>query len=157
MITRSLIFALLIPLFGMAFRPAIRPPFSVVAGTWKRTSMVLIDGSGKKTEMMEMMSRTMPCTKDITYTFTSDGQLKTNVPDACGAMKKTIEGMNVSGRWAQTGQKVTVTTTMRGIQPATYDLSFQGNTMTWVFIYADNPKTSNPTKAQRITIVYQRV
>ncbi|MVM31344.1 DUF5004 domain-containing protein [Spirosoma sp. HMF4905] len=154
---RSFIFTTLITLIGTAFRPALSPTFDSISGTWKRTGMSLVEATGKTTDMMAVMNNAMPCSKDITYTFISDGQMKTAVPDACGAMKKTIEDMNVNGHWSISGQKVTVTTTMKGIPPATYEVSFQGNTMTWVFNFSDNPKAPNPTKAKRMTIVYQRV
>lgn len=152
--TRTLILVLFIVLLTAALR---WPDSDDVSGTWKRTSMVLVDATGKTTDMMEMMSRTMPCTKDITYTFLSNGQMKTNVPDACGTIKKTIESMNASGRWVQNGRKLIVTTTLKNIPPANYDLNVQSNIMTWVFNYADNPEMTNPTKAKKMTIVYQRV
>lgn len=147
----------LITLLGTAFRPIFSPAFDTVTGTWKRTSMLLVDGDGKTTDMNKMMEKNMPCTKDITYTFSADGTLKTNVPDACGALKKTIESMNASGRWTMSGNKVLVTTTMKDIPQATYEVNLQGNTMTWIFNYAENPKMPNPTKAKRMTIIYQRV
>ncbi|GAB4018006.1 lipocalin-like domain-containing protein [Spirosoma koreense] len=137
---------------------AFRLPYADgVAGTWKRSAMTLVDASGKTTDMLPMLSKTMPCAKDITYTFSSDGQMKTNVPDACGSMKKTIESMNAVGRWSLSGNQLTVTTTMKQFPPAIYEVSFTGNTMSWVFNYENNPKTPNPTKAQRMTIVYQRI
>ena len=153
---RSLIFFIALSLVGMAFRPFAPTAFNGVTGTWKRTAMTLIDASGKTSEPGYRMQKAMPCTKDITYTFSNDGRLKTNVPDACKALKKTIESMNAEARWVLRGSKLTVTTTLNDMPPATYDISFQGNTMTWVFTYADNPKTPNPTKAQRLTLVYER-
>ncbi|WP_020596785.1 lipocalin family protein [Spirosoma panaciterrae] len=150
---RSLIFTTLIALFGTAFRPT----FDTITGTWKRTAMTLVESSGKSTDMHKMMETNMPCTKEMTYTFGADGTMKTNVPDACGTLKKTIESMNASGKWTMNGHKVLVTTTMKEIPPATYDVDVKGGTMTWTFNYADNPKMPNPTKAQRMTIVYQRI
>lgn len=154
---RSFIFITLLTLIGTAFRPALSPAFDNVTGTWKRTAMTLVEATGKTTDMMALMNQSMPCSKDITYTFLSDGQMKTVVPDACGAMKKTIEDMSVNGHWTMSGQKMTVTTTMKGIPPSTYDVSVQGNSMTWVFNFTDNPQAPNPTKAKRMTLVYQRV
>ena len=154
---RVLILAIPIILLGTAFRPIFSLHANDVTGTWKRTSMTLVDASGNKTDMNQMLEKTMPCTKDITYSFSTDGQLKTNVPDACGSLKKTIESMNVTGRWSISGRKLTVTTTKKEIPTATYDVNFQDNTMTWVFNYVDNPNTPNPTKAKQIAIVYQRV
>lgn len=119
--------------------------------------MTMIDARGKTTGMLQMMTKSMPCTKDITYTFSGDGRLKSNVPEACGSLKKTIESMNSEAKWSISGRKITLTTTAKGFPPATWAISFQGNTMTWVFIYADNPETPNPTKAQKITTVYERI
>ena len=154
---RLLLFETILVLFGATVQAAFSPAADGVTGTWKRSAMTILDGSGKTTDMMAMMARSMPCTKDITYTFTSNGKMDTSVPDACGAMKKAIESMNATGQWVMAGRKLTVSTTMKDFPPATYDVTFAGNTMTWVFSYADNPKTPNPTKAQRLTIVYQRV
>jgi hypothetical protein len=154
---RSFIFTLFITLVGTAYRPTLPSTFDGVTGTWKRTAMTMVDASGKTTDMLQMMTKSMHCIKDITYTFSGDGRLKSNVPDACGSLKKTIESMNSEAKWSISGRKITVTTTTKGFPPATCAISFQGNTMTWVFIYADNPKTPNPTKAQKITTVYQRI
>ncbi|QDK78520.1 lipocalin family protein [Spirosoma sp. KCTC 42546] len=154
---RSFLFVTLITLIGTAFRPTLSPKFASIAGTWKRTGMSLVEATGKTTDMMALMNSSMPCSKDITYTFLGDGQMKTIVPDACGAMKKTIEDMSVNGKWSMSGQKVTITTTMKDIPPATYDVSFTGDTMTWVFNFSDNPKAPNPTKAKRMALIYQRV
>ncbi|GAB3959323.1 hypothetical protein GCM10028805_55220 [Spirosoma harenae] len=154
---RLLTFITLIAVSGTAFRPAHSSYFDSLTGTWKRTAMTLTESTGKTTDMQQMMNQNMPCTKDMTYTFSADGSMKTNVPDACGALKKTIESMNASGHWNMSGKKVVVTTTMKDIPPATYEVNQQGNTMTWVFNYADNPKMPNPTKAKTMTIVYTRV
>ena len=151
------VFITLICLAGTAFRPVYNPTAVDIAGTWKRTAMTMIDAGGKTTDLNATMNKSMPCMKDITYTFSSDGQMKSNVPDACGAMKKTIEDMSAKGRWTANGGKIVVTTTMKEIPPSIYDVSFQGNTMTWVFNYSDNPKTPNPTKTVRLTTVYQKI
>jgi len=146
---------LVVALIGVLVAVAALPA-NGIEGNWKRTSMTLIESSGKATNMMTMMTQTMPCTKDIVYTFKNGGFLESKVPDACGTMKKTIESMNAGGKWTMSGNKLVITTTLKGIPPATYEVSIKGNTMTWTFNYADNPKTPNPTKAQRMTMVYQR-
>jgi hypothetical protein len=154
---RSFLFLSLISLVNTAFCPASAPIAVGIAGTWKRTAMTLVEAGGKTTDLNAAMNKSMPCMNDITYTFSDNGQMKSNVPDACGAMKKTIEDLSVKGRWSSKGGKIVITTTMKDFPPATYDVSFQGNTMTWVFHYADNPKTPNPTKAVQLTTVYQRI
>ncbi|GAB2534538.1 hypothetical protein GCM10027085_26720 [Spirosoma aerophilum] len=119
--------------------------------------MTMVEAGGKTTDLNATLNKSMPCLKDITYTFSGDGQMKSNVPDACGAMKKTIEDMNAKSKWTANGGKIVVTTTIKEIPPSMYDVSIQGNTMTWVFTYSENPKTPNPTKALRLTTVYQRL
>ncbi len=154
---RQFIFLTFITLFGTSFRASISLPFDGVTGTWKRTSLTMLDASGKKNDMLQMMTKSRPCMKDITYTFSSDGQLKSSVPESCGAIKKAVESMNASARWSIAGRKLTVTTTMKDFPTTTYDISFQGNRMTWLFIFADNPKTPNPTKARQMITVYERI
>ena len=147
-------------LFAAISRLLISPYGAIasgVPGTWKRTAMTLVDGNGKTTDMAQMLGRTMPCMKDIIYTFTSDGHTKSTVPDACGRLKESIEHMNTEGTWTVSGHKLTVTSATKAAPPALYDISFQGNMMTWVFNYAANPMTPNPTHAQRLTIVYQQL
>ena len=155
--TRTLLFVALFGAVSTALRPAFPPIFDSISGTWKRTGMTLVEANGKTSDMMQRMIRVMPCTKDITYTFSNDGRLRSTVPDACGALKKNVEAMNAEAHWTMNGRKLTLTTTMKGFPTTIYDVRFSGNTMTWVFNYADNPKTPNPKKAQQLTTVYQRI
>ena len=126
-------------------------------GTWKRTTMTLTEANGKTTDMMSQLTKAMPCTVDITYTFKADGTFQTVVPESCGPMKKTIEQMNKSGRWSATGDKLKVVMLDKSLPDANYELTVKGNTMTWSFKYADNPQMPNPTKAKGMAITYQRL
>ncbi|WP_461080867.1 lipocalin-like domain-containing protein [Spirosoma flavus] len=126
-------------------------------GTWKRTTMLLTEADGKTTDMSAQLTKAMPCTADITYTFVADGTFRTDVPESCGAMKKTIEQMNKSGRWSAKGNKIKVVMIDKSLPDADYDLTVSGNTMTWSFNYADNPQMPNPTKAKRTVITYKRL
>ena len=63
-----------------------------VVGNWKRTSMVLTDASGKKEDMIPVLTQSMPCTPDITYTFNPDGTMNVNVPETCGRIEKSNPG-----------------------------------------------------------------
>jgi hypothetical protein len=127
------LFIFLISLAGIAFRSAPFPSAIDITGTWKRTAMPMVEAGGKKTDPNATLNKSMPCLKDVTYTFLSDGQMKSNVPDACGALKKTIEDMNTKSKWTATGGRIVVTTTMKDILPSTYDISVQGNTKAWLF------------------------
>jgi len=64
--------------------------------------------------------------------------------------------MNGDGKCTLTGNKLIVTSSK--IPTATYEISFKGNTMTWFFDYAANPKTLNPGgQSKSLTIVYTKI
>ncbi|GAB3991812.1 hypothetical protein GCM10028807_22970 [Spirosoma daeguense] len=128
-----------------------------VVGTWKRTAMILTEATGKTEDSTPGLTKAMPCTTDITYTFLTDGTMKVNVPESCGAMKQTIERMNKAGRWSTTGSTLRITVPDKSLPDADYKLSFSGNTMSWDFDYAANPQMPNPTKANRLVIKYVRL
>lgn len=140
----------------LLFSPAPLLAQSVV-GTWKRTTMLLTEANGKTEDSTPELTKTMPCTAEITYTFLADGTMRVNVPESCGAMKKTIERMNKSGRWSATGNRLRIVVPDKSLPDSDYDLSLSGNTMTWDFDYAANPQMPNPTKAKRLVIKYSRL
>ncbi|MFD2573850.1 lipocalin family protein [Spirosoma soli] len=128
-----------------------------VVSTWKRTAMLLTKANGKTTDELPELTKNMPCTAGITYTFVADGTLRVDVPESCGAMKKTIERMNKSGRWSVSGRKLRIVVPDKSLPDSDYDLTVSGNTMTWDFDYATNPQMPNPTKAKRLVIKYSRL
>ncbi|GAB2577566.1 lipocalin-like domain-containing protein [Spirosoma areae] len=128
-----------------------------VAGTWKRTAMLMTDASGKTTDELPELTKTMPCTAGITYTFLADGTMRTDVPESCGPIKKTIEQMNKAGRWSATSNKLRIVVPDKSLPDSDYSLTVSGNTMTWDFDYAANPQMPNPGNAKRIVIKYTRL
>ncbi|GAB3926314.1 lipocalin family protein [Larkinella terrae] len=128
-----------------------------VVGTWKRTAMLLTEASGKTKDSTPELTRAIPCTPDITYTFLADGTMKVTVPESCGRMKPVVERMNEAGRWSITGSKLWITVPDKSLPDSGYKLSVSGNTMTWDFDYAANPQMPNPTKAKRLVIKYVRL
>ena len=128
-----------------------------VTGTWRRTAMLLTEASGKTEDMMLMMTKNMPCTAEITYSLLADGTMRTNVPDACGTIKKAIENMNKAARWSVSGNKMRIVVPDKSLPDADHDLTMSGNTMTWSFDYAANPQMPNPTKAKRLVVKYARL
>jgi hypothetical protein len=148
----SLLFFLL--LTGLSAQAQV--PASV-AGTWKRTSTVLVDAQGKSTDVGAMMKKSMPCASDIRYTFRPDGTMEVAVPDACGPLKKQLEATDAGEACRLNGKTLTVTSKNPKFPTSTYELTTAGKTMTWVHRYADNPQVPNPTKAQSITITYERL
>ncbi|CAG4994001.1 hypothetical protein DYBT9275_01285 [Dyadobacter sp. CECT 9275] len=127
-----------------------------ITGTWKMSSAVLEESNGKKSDTHQDQLKNMPCASTITYTFKPDGTLVTNAPD-CKNLKAIIESQNGKTTWKQNGNKVTITTTDTRFPAQVYSVSVTGNTMTWYFGYADNPKTANPTKAKSLVTVYKKI
>jgi hypothetical protein len=99
----------------------------------------------------------MPCTAGITHTFLADGTLRTNVPESCGAMKKTIERMNKTSRWSVSGGRMKTVVVDKSLPDSEFALRVSGNTMTWEYDYAANPQMPNPGNAKRLVIKYSRL
>jgi len=128
-----------------------------VVGTWRRTTMLLTEANGKTEDMMPMMTKNMPCTAEITYSFMADGTMRTNVPAACGPIKKAVENANKAARWSVSGNKMRIVVPDKSLPDADHDLTMSGNTMAWTFDYGANPQMPNPTKAKRMVVKYQRL
>lgn len=128
-----------------------------IVGTWKRTAMLMTAATGKTTDELPELVKAMPCTAGITYTFLADGTMRTDVPDACGPVKKTIEQMNKAGRWSVSGGKMKIVVPDKSLPDSEYNLNFSGNTMTWSFDYAANPQMPNPGNAKRLVIKHTRL
>ncbi|MGH8556629.1 MAG: lipocalin family protein [Methylococcales bacterium] len=126
-------------------------------GTWIRVSSIIEDTSGTKTDLQESLAMAMPCIASMTYSFLPDGKVNTTT-DACPeAMKKASQAADAVSRWKASGNKIVVTTSNGSLPPATYVVTYQANTMTWAFSFADNPKTPNPMNAKATIIVFQRL
>ena len=126
-------------------------------GKWKRISSITENANGTKTDMQKSLHEAMPCTANTAYSFLAGGKM-TSTADGCPAsFKKTMEQYNDKSKWAAAGNKITVSIADNTLPPAAYIISYKGNYMTWVFKYADNPKTPNPTNAKSLTLIYQKI
>jgi hypothetical protein len=128
-----------------------------VVGRWKRLSTTLVNTNGKSEDIDKMMRQAMPCAANIVYTFVANGTMAVDAGACDASTRKMMESMSDKSRWSQSGNKVMATMADKSIPPSTHEVSFSGNTMTWRFNYADNPKLPNPTKVRTMTIVYQRL
>ncbi|MEP6592699.1 MAG: lipocalin family protein [Acidobacteriota bacterium] len=126
-----------------------------ITGTWKRTAMVIEKSDGSKSDSYPRQLKVNPCVATITYSYTADGKLTTNAPD-CGRMKEAIESQNGKTTWRQNGSRVSISSSDVSLPAQLHVVSVDGNTMTWVLTYADNPKIPNPTNAKTLTTVYKR-
>lgn len=107
--------------------------------------------------MQKSLHEAMPCTANTVYSFLAAGKMSSTADGCPDSFKKTMEKMNGKSNWTATGNIITVTIADNTLPPATYTVSYKGNSMTWVFKYADNPKTPNPTNAKSTTLIYQKL
>lgn len=126
-------------------------------GQWKRISMIVEHANGVKQDVQQTYQQAMPCASQIRYSFLKGGKTTALASGCEPAIKKSIESLNNKSFWKVSGNSIIISMSDDQLPPATYNLSFKGNTMTWLFQYAANPKTPNPTNAKTTTIIYQKL
>ncbi|CCG99215.1 hypothetical protein FAES_1205 [Fibrella aestuarina BUZ 2] len=128
-----------------------------LVGTWKRTGTLINYQSGKTDDVQAMMTKSMPCTANITYEFTGNGLLKTKIPADCQQMMSAMAKLYADTRYSTSGNQITVVSPDPKLSPnSTYTYSVTGNTLIMTLTYADQPKMPNPTKAKTMVLTYQR-
>lgn len=129
-----------------------------LVGTWKRVSTVLVDKNNVSNDLQKMMAKSLPCSVKLTYTFEASGIQKTNIPADCKKIMESAESMYADTKFEFNGKTLLVFSPKKELFPdATYQVTFQGNRMTWVHNFKDNPKDPNPTKTKSIKIVYEKL
>jgi hypothetical protein len=128
-----------------------------ITGSWKKTSLTLTTANGKITDSYKQFIKMQPCYANMVYTFLPGGKMS-QTADGCGeAIKKMVVSEAAKGSWKINGNKLIITVSDNSMPPAIYEISFSGNTMTWIFNYADNPKIpNNKGKARLMTITYAK-
>ena len=129
-----------------------------ITGSWKKTSQSIITVDGKKTDSYKQLIKMQPCYANMVFTFSPGGKMSQTADGCSEAIKKMVSSGAAKGRWKVTGNKLTITVTDNSVPPAVYEISFSGNTMTWVFNYADNPNTPNMKgRARSLIITYETI
>lgn len=126
-----------------------------ILGKWKKTDVYSIKADGTKLDLQKMGTDKMPCINDVVYCFNADGTMTCDASSCGETMKKIVETMNGKTKWSTKGDLVTVSNPM--VAATTSKVSFKGNQMTWTFLYSDNPKVTNSSKARSNVIVYKRL
>jgi hypothetical protein len=149
---RSLFFAV------MMFFSSLTGFSQSLVGTWKRISMVLVDKDNVSADLQTKMTKALPCSADVTYTFLASGIQKANIPDDCKKRLASMAAMFAEAKYELNGTALKIFSAKKEISSdAVYQVSFKGSTMTWIYDYLANPKVPNPTKAKKIVIVYQKL
>ena len=104
---------------------------SSIVGKWKRTSYVLVNKDGTKTDMTSDMAKYMPCSTTMVYEFLEGGKTSTQANDCNEVMKKMIQKTDAITKWAKNDNKIITSTTDGSVPTTESTVTFSGNTMTW--------------------------
>lgn len=115
-------------------------PSAQIEGTWKITGILVKEGTNAETDQFPLLLAFLPCFKDVTFTFKSNGDLTASVPAACQSTADDFIGTSGAAKYEVKAGKLTITDT-DGTQ-TTEDVAFSGNQMTW---------SSSETKAGVVT------
>ena len=126
-----------------------------IVGKWKRVSLITVNAAGARSDAMPELIASMPCTANIVYIFLPGGAMSSDASGCAAGFRKTVEKANASSKWSMKGNVVNVS--MPGFPAHDEKVSFSGNTMTWEFVYADNPQVPNLNKDKKMITVYQRL
>jgi hypothetical protein len=106
----------------------VSPPAQIV-GTWKITNLFIKEGSGKEEDGFALLVAFVPCLKDITLTFKSNGELSISVPAACKDDAEDFIGTNGSAKYEVKDSKLIITDTDGS--KTEQNVSFSGSQMSW--------------------------
>jgi len=129
-----------------------------VVGKWKRQMVNITDKEGKTSDIQKILVESLPCAGKIIYELTSNGLQKTIIPEECKKAMSPMAKLFVDVDYSYSGNKITIKSAdIHELPDAVYVVRFQAGDMIWDFDYAQNPKTPNPTKAKKMSIVYKRI
>jgi hypothetical protein len=104
-------------------------PTAQIVGTWKITNIFVKEGNAAEEDQMPLLLFFLPCIKDITFTFKSNGELAGSVPKECQSTADDFIGANGTAKYEVKDNKLTITDTDG--TATTEDISFSGSQMTW--------------------------
>lgn len=105
-------------------------PSAQIVGTWKITNLFIKEGSAAEEDQFPLFVLFLPCLKDITFTFKSNGDLTGSVPAACKDDTEDFLGTSGTAKYSLNANKLIITDT-DGTKTET-DISFSGSQMSWI-------------------------
>jgi hypothetical protein len=141
-------------LLALALAPATGLRAQGLAGTWKRTSSILINADGSKQDMQAMLLKYQPCQAGVKHVFTATGDYYTVSPKGCGIGDEASRAT-----WKVSGNNlVMVPKKDLGIPfVGSYALTFSGNTVSMTHVYTDAERKALHSKTARLLMTYQRL
>ena len=119
---------------------------NAVAGNWKLTGLLVKEGNDPEQDFFPLLALFGgTCFTDLVFTFNANGTLTANNPASCKAVGGTLaeEGVVTNGKWALSGNKMTLTDD-KGVKDE-YDYSLAGDVMSLTQT-APDPTTKIMTK-----------
>lgn len=105
-------------------------PSAQIVGTWKITNLFVKEGTKAEEDQFPLLVLFLPCVKDISFTFKSNGELSGSVPVACQNEVEDFIGTSGTAKYEVNAGKLTITDT-DGTKTVT-DITFSGSQMSWV-------------------------
>ena len=105
-------------------------PSAQILGTWKITNVFVKEGTKAEEDQFPLLVLFIPCVKDITFTFKSNGDMTGSIPEACKQEAEDVLGTSGTAKYEVSAGKLTITDT-DGSKTVT-DVSFSGNQMSWI-------------------------
>ncbi|MDZ7935509.1 MAG: lipocalin family protein [Emticicia sp.] len=104
-------------------------PSAQIVGTWKITNFFVKEGSADEEDFFAELISLVPCFKDISFTFKSNGDLTGSVPAACQGDTEDLLGTSGTSKYEVKDGKLTITDT-DGTKTE-QNVSFSGKQMSW--------------------------
>ncbi len=104
-------------------------PSAQIVGTWKITNYFVKQGSAAEEDFFPELIALVPCFKDISFTFKSNGDLTGSVPAACQDDSEDFLGTTGTAKYEVKDDKLIVTDT-DGTKTE-QNVSFSGGQMSW--------------------------
>ena len=104
-------------------------PSAQIVGSWKITKLLVKEGTAAEEDQFPLVVASLPCFKDIVFTFKSNGDLTGSVPAACQSTTDDFIGTSGTAKYEVVAGKLTITDT-DGTK-TTEDISFSGSEMIW--------------------------
>lgn len=88
-------------------------PQSKLVGTWKLTSLTIKEDSDPEQDFFGLVTFFYPCFKELTFNFTSKGEMNLSVPSACQAELEDIgsdlPGGGANAKYTATDTQISLT------------------------------------------------
>lgn len=121
-------------------------PTAQIVGNWKITNYFVKEGSGKEEDQFAVLLGFIPCIKDVTFIFKSNGEFSSSVPAACKDDAEDFIGTSGVAKYEVKDSKLIITDTDGS--KTEQNISFSGSQMSW---------TTSETRSAGVTTTIRTV